>query len=91
MYVTANRVQMRQSKICSIANASPTAFWHRMGDVGYLDEQGRFWYCGRKSQRVETRDGPLFTECVEAVFNTHPDVRRSALVGVGPTRTIRRR
>ena len=58
--------------------------WHRMGDVGYLDEQGRFWYCGRKSQRVETANGPLFTECVEAIFNTHPAVRRSALVGVGP-------
>ncbi len=59
-------------------------FWHRMGDIGYLDGQGRFWYCGRKSHRVETVAGPLFTECVEAVFNTHPAVRRSALVGIGP-------
>lgn len=59
-------------------------FWHRMGDVGYLDQQNRFWYCGRKSQRVETQDGPLYTECVEAVFNTHPCVRRAALVGIGP-------
>jgi len=58
-------------------------FWHRMGDVGWLDDEGRFWYCGRKSHRVETADGPLFTECVEAVFNAHPAVRRSALVGVG--------
>ena len=58
--------------------------WHRMGDVGYMDDQGRFWYCGRMSQRVETAGGTLFTECVEAVFNTHSAVRRSALVGVGP-------
>ncbi|RIK79586.1 MAG: peptide synthase [Planctomycetota bacterium] len=58
--------------------------WHRMGDVGYLDDQGRFWYCGRKSQRVRTAEGDLFTECVEAVFNRHPRVRRCALVGVGP-------
>ncbi|MCI0331811.1 MAG: AMP-binding protein [Planctomycetes bacterium] len=57
--------------------------WHRMGDVGYLDQQGRFWYCGRKSQRVETKDGPLFTECIEAVFNRHPAVQKSALVGLG--------
>jgi acyl-CoA synthetase (AMP-forming)/AMP-acid ligase II len=57
-------------------------FWHRMGDVGYVDDEGRFWYCGRKSQRVETRDGPLFTECVEAIFNRHPDVARSVLVGL---------
>jgi olefin beta-lactone synthetase len=57
--------------------------WHRMGDVGYLDQDDRFWYCGRKSHRVRTSQGPLFTEPCEAIFNTHPHVYRSALVGVG--------
>ena len=56
---------------------------HRMGDVGYFDAEGRLWFCGRKSHRVETADGPLYTEQVEPVFNTHPDVRRTALVGFG--------
>ena len=56
---------------------------HRMGDLGWLDEQGRLWFCGRKSHRVETAQGPLFTEQVEPVFNTHPKVKRTALVGVG--------
>jgi acyl-CoA synthetase (AMP-forming)/AMP-acid ligase II len=64
--------------------ADDDSFWHRMGDVGYLDPEGRFWYCGRKSHRVETASGTLYTECVEGVFNTHAKVRRSALVGVGP-------
>jgi acyl-CoA synthetase (AMP-forming)/AMP-acid ligase II len=59
--------------------------WHRMGDVGYLDAEGRFWHCGRKSQRVETRNGPLYTERIEPMFSTLPGVRRAALVGVGPT------
>jgi acyl-coenzyme A synthetase/AMP-(fatty) acid ligase len=54
-----------------------------MGDVGYFDAEGRLWFCGRKSHRVETADGPLYTEQVEPVFNTHADVRRTALVGVG--------
>ena len=58
--------------------------WHRIGDVGYFDDQGRFWYCGRKSHRIETGAATLFTECCEAVFNEDPDVRRTALVGVGP-------
>jgi acyl-CoA synthetase (AMP-forming)/AMP-acid ligase II len=62
---------------------SPLAPWHRTGDVGYLDDAGRFWYCGRKSQRVETAVGPLYTECVEAIFNAVPLVERAALVGVG--------
>ena len=31
-----------------------------------------------------TADGPLYTIPCEAVFNRHPDIYRSALVGVGP-------
>ena len=58
-------------------------FWHRMGDVGWRDEAGRLWFCGRKNQRVVTQNETLFTIPCEAVFNRHPDVRRSALVGVG--------
>lgn len=57
--------------------------WHRMGDVGYLDDQDRLWFCGRKTHRVVTEHGILYTIPCEAVFNQHPDVYRSALVGVG--------
>ncbi len=57
--------------------------WHRMGDVGYLDTKGRIWFCGRKSHRVMTAHGPLYTIPAEGVFNTHPKVFRTALVGVG--------
>ena len=56
---------------------------HRMGDLGWVDDEGRLWFCGRKSQRVVTADSTLCTEQVEPVFNTHPDVRRTALVGIG--------
>ena len=63
--------------------ADDGAVRHRMGDVGYFDEQGRLWYCGRKSQRVVTQSEVLFTIPCEAVFNEHPRVRRTALVGVG--------
>ncbi len=55
---------------------------HRMGDLGYLDPQGRLWVCGRKSHRVRTAQGEMYTICCEAIFNQHPAVYRSALVGV---------
>jgi acyl-CoA synthetase (AMP-forming)/AMP-acid ligase II len=55
---------------------------HRMGDVGYLDSQGRLWFCGRKSQRVISANRTYFTEPAEGIFNAHPDVFRTALVGV---------
>lgn len=53
--------------------------WHRMGDVGYLDEKDRFWFCGRKAHRVRTPGGTLFTIPCEAIFNRHPKIFRSAL------------
>ena len=61
---------------------------HRMGDVGYFDEVGRLWFCGRKAHRVVTQTRTLFTVPCEAIFNQHPRVSRSALVGgarAGPT------
>lgn len=56
--------------------------WHRIGDAGYLDEAGRFWYCGRVGQRVRSAEGPLFSLQCEPIFDAHPAVRRSGLVGV---------
>lgn len=60
------------------------SFWHRMGDVGYLDDQQRFWFCGRKGHRVITQREVMFTIPCESIFNTNESVYRSALVGVGP-------
>lgn len=57
---------------------------HRMGDLGWFDAQGRLWFCGRKSQRVRVDAlTTLCTEQVEPIFNTHPAIARTALVGVG--------
>jgi len=64
--------------------ADGEAVWHRVGDLGYLDDVGRLWFCGRKAHRVETAAGVLYSVCCEAIFNEAPGVRRSALVGIGP-------
>jgi acyl-CoA synthetase (AMP-forming)/AMP-acid ligase II len=60
-------------------------FWRRMGDVGWLDSLGRLWFCGRKAHRVTTGPDVLFSVPCEVIFDKHPQVRRSALVGVGPS------
>ena len=57
--------------------------WHRLGDCGYLDAEGRLWFCGRQVERVETPAGTLFPEPCEQVFRRHPAVARCALVGLG--------
>lgn len=56
--------------------------WHRYGDTGYLDDEGRLWVCGRVGHRVKSPSGPLFPLVCEAIFETHPQVKRCGLVGI---------
>jgi olefin beta-lactone synthetase len=77
--------------------SAPEGFWHRMGDCGYFDAQGRLWFCGRKAHRVETKHGTLHSIPVEAVAEELRSGRtgdpavsgsgsfsRAAFVGLGP-------
>jgi acyl-CoA synthetase (AMP-forming)/AMP-acid ligase II len=70
------------TRMAKVTDAEGTV-WHRMGDVGIMDGLGRLWYCGRVSQRIETGKETLFADQCEAIFNQHPDLVRSAVVGIG--------
>ena len=58
-------------------------FFHRMGDLGYYDENGLLRFMGRKVERVITKDGPLETERCEPLVNAMKNISRSALIGIG--------
>jgi acyl-CoA synthetase (AMP-forming)/AMP-acid ligase II len=55
---------------------------HRMGDLGRIDAEGRLWFCGRKSDRIETDDALLLPVCGEAMLAENPDVFQAALIRV---------
>ena len=75
--------QTALAKICERMEDGSERIVHRMGDLGYFDGEDRLWFCGRKSQRVVVEAGTtLCTEQVEPLFNVHPEVARTALVGV---------
>ncbi len=81
---SVTRRYFRQDQATALAKVQDgSSVWHRMGDLGYLDDQQRLWFCGRKAHRVETAAGLLFSVPCEAIFNEHPSVLRSALVGLG--------
>ncbi len=82
--VTEHYFNNREADLTAKIPDSDGRIWHRMGDLGWLDSKGRIWFCGRKSHRVITEKGTLFTIPVESMFNNHPGVYRSALTGVGP-------
>ena len=57
--------------------------WHRMGDLGSLDAEGRLFFFGRRVEKVRTAEGELPTESLEPAFRQHPQVFRCALIGLG--------
>jgi acyl-CoA synthetase (AMP-forming)/AMP-acid ligase II len=57
--------------------------WHRMGDLGSLDAEGRLFFFGRRVEKVRTVEGDLPTESFEPAFRQHPQVFRCALIGLG--------
>jgi acyl-CoA synthetase (AMP-forming)/AMP-acid ligase II len=57
--------------------------WHRMGDTGYFDRQGRFWIAGRIHSTIERRGQLVHPQLVEqAARGDDPRVRRVAAVGI---------
>ena len=58
--------------------------WHRTGDVGHLDAEGRLWIEGRLPHVITTADGPVTPVGIEQDVETVPAVERAAAVGVGP-------
>ena len=82
--VSASYLNREESTRLAKVHGPGGELYHRMGDAGWKDAEGRLWFCGRKSHRVTTAKGTLFTIPCETVFNAHPEVRRTALVGTGP-------
>jgi len=85
--VTTEYVNRPEANAAAKVKDNEGRIWHRMGDVGYLDEQDRFWFCGRKAHRVDVVDQrakpdarrTYFSTPCEAIFDRHPKIYRSAL------------
>jgi acyl-CoA synthetase (AMP-forming)/AMP-acid ligase II len=62
--------------------------WHRTGDAGYLDEQGRLWLLGRCAAKVLDTTGVVYPFAVECAASEVPGVRRTAFVTHGERRLL---
>ncbi len=62
--------------------------WHRTGDAGFLDGQGRLWLLGRCSARIEDHEGLLYPFCAEQAALQHPFVRYAAVVSLRGQRVL---
>ena len=67
--------------------ASRDPGWHRTGDVGHLDADGRLWIEGRLPHVVPTAAGVVTPVAVEQRLERLPGITAAAVVGVGPAGT----
>jgi len=67
--------------------STPDTRWHRTGDVGHLDEQGRLWVEGRLPHVITTAAGVLTPVASEQAVERVEGVGRAAVVGIGPAGT----
>ncbi len=86
--VRAEHVKEQYDKLWRTQHASAQpAGWHRSGDVGHLDPDGRLWIEGRLVHVITTASGPLTPVGIEQAVEAVPGVRLAAAVGVGPGQT----
>ena len=86
--VAAAHVKQRYDRLWAVEQASSrNPGWHRTGDVGHLDPQGRLWVEGRLVHVITTADGPVTPVGVEQHIEARPEVVAAAAVGVGPPGT----
>ncbi len=86
--VRAEHVKDRYDALWATQRASARdPGWHRTGDVGHLDTQGRLWIEGRLPHVLTTAGGVLTPVGIEQRIERLPQVRAAAVVGVGPPGT----
>lgn len=86
--VSAAHVKHRYDRLWATERASSRdPGWHRTGDVGHLDAEGRLWVEGRLVHVITTADGPLTPVGVEQRIEVQAPVTSAALVGIGPSGT----
>ncbi|MDN4611299.1 alpha/beta fold hydrolase [Arthrobacter burdickii] len=67
--------------------SSRTPPWHRTGDVGHFDAEGRLWVEGRLGHVVTAAGGVLTPVGLEQALEELDGVHLAAVVGVGPVGT----
>jgi len=56
--------------------------WIYTGDIGYQDEEGYFFFVGRKKEVIRRRGELISPSEIESVINSHPSVQESAVIGI---------
>ncbi|WP_297156530.1 crotonobetaine/carnitine-CoA ligase [uncultured Ellagibacter sp.] len=64
------------------AEALTSDGWLHMGDKGYYDEEGWFFFVDRKSNMIKRAGENISTTEIEEILTEHPAVKEAAVIGV---------
>jgi acyl-CoA synthetase (AMP-forming)/AMP-acid ligase II len=62
--------------------------WHRTGDAGYFDDQGRLWLVGRRSAEIKDQFGSIYPFQIESAACERNFVKHAACVAHNGRRTL---
>ncbi len=83
--VRADHIKARYDRLwVTDRAATPAPGWHRTGDIGHFDSEGRLWIEGRLVHVIVTAEGPVTPVGIERRVEGVAGVHRAAAVGVGP-------
>lgn len=77
--VTAEYVNREESTRLSKIHKN-NVMWHRMGDIGYIDELGTLWFLCRKKHLRFLGEKAFFPDAIEQYFNYHLNIASTAIV-----------
>lgn len=86
--VQAAHARDRYDKLWATTSAaSHPVGWHRTGDIGHLDDDGRLWVEGRMVHIIRTASGVVTPIAIEHAAESVAGVAQAAAVAVGPVGT----
>lgn len=83
-----NGVGDEETKISTAKRKDSSKIWHRTGDAGYLDSEGRLWLMGRCAVKISDERGELYPFQVEVAASEIPSVRRATCLKFGGKRIL---
>ena len=55
-------------------------YWHKTGNLGYVDESERLWLLGRAGMEISRDNEKIYPFSIEAVLSFEKDIRKTAVI-----------